>query len=120
MFTEPFTLLSSVGLSLGMLIQRPYPVETALLASKITYFVVGIAACLIFAYYTSDLTSRMTGPLVYPVKSFDDVIPNGYSVVVVENGLPHQMLSSKATTPGSSVEKVLRVATRDIINQVHP
>ncbi len=48
---------------------------------------------LLFTYYTSDLTTLMTvSSPPKPVRSFDDVIEQGYTVISVEGSADHRVL----------------------------
>ena len=85
--SEEFTMANSLALSLGMLIQNPYAVETSRMSSRILYLAISASTLVLFAYYTCDMTSRLTGPpAVIPIKSFEDVIQNGYKVLLHPKG----------------------------------
>jgi hypothetical protein len=78
---DKFDFLSALALSLAYLVQRPFSVDIGSLSSKVALTVMGIATFYLFALYTCDLTSRMTGPAPNPTHSFDDVLQRGYTVV---------------------------------------
>ena len=84
--SEEFTVSNSLALSLGLLIQNSYSVETSKASSRILYIAISASTLVLFAYYTCDMTSRLTGPPTMPIKSFADVKKNGYMVIVNPHG----------------------------------
>ena len=80
--SEEFTSSNSLALSLGMLIQKSYTIEMCKISSRILYLAISASTLILFAYYTCDMTSRLTEPSSHPIKSFDDVIKYGYKVFV--------------------------------------
>jgi hypothetical protein len=50
----------------------------------------GMTTNIIFTYYTSDLTARMTsGPPSTPIRSFQDVLERKYKVIVEDSTSNH-------------------------------
>ena len=86
--SEEFTSSNSLALSLGMLIQKSYTIEMCKISSRILYLAISASTLILFAYYTCDMTSRLTEPSSHPIKSFDDVIKYGHKVIVCCNGNP--------------------------------
>ena len=85
--SEEFAISNSLALSLGMLIQNPYSVKTSRMSSRILHFAMSASTLVLFAYYTCDMTSRLTGPPPdNPIKSFYDVIQHGYKVILYPEG----------------------------------
>ena len=84
--SEEFTMSNSLALSLGLLIQNSYAVETSKVSSRIMYLAVSASTLVLFAYYTCDMTSRLTGPAAMPIKSFADVKKYGYRVIITGEG----------------------------------
>ena len=80
--SEEFTMPNSLALSLGMLIQNNYAVEMSKMSSRLLYLAISASTVVLFAYYTCDLTSRLTGPSDIPIKSLDDVKKYGYRIIV--------------------------------------
>ena len=85
--SEEFTMVNSLALSLGLLIQNSYAVETNKMSSRILYLAISASTLVLFAYYTCDMTSRLTGPPAIPIKSFADVEKYGYKIVVASEGM---------------------------------
>ena len=84
--SEEFTMVNSLAVSLGLLIQNSYAVETSKMSSRILYLAISASTLVLFAYYTCDMTSRLTGPSAIPIKSFADVEKYGYKIVVTPEG----------------------------------
>ena len=80
--SEEFTMPNSLALSLGMLIQNNYAVEMSKMSSRMLYLAISASTLVLFAYYTCDMTSRLTGPSVIPIKSLDDVKKYGYKIII--------------------------------------
>ena len=80
--SEEFTMSNSLALSLGMLIQNNYAVEMSKMSSRMLYLAISASTLVLFAYYTCDMTSRLTGPSVIPIKSLDDVKKYGYKIII--------------------------------------
>ena len=94
--SEEFTVSNSLALSLGLLIQNSYAVETSKMSSRILYLAISVSTLVLFAYYTCDMTSRLTGPPDIPIKSFDDVNKYGYRVIVNKDGSSQEYLKRVA------------------------
>ena len=84
--SEEFTVSNSLALSLGLLIQNSYAVETNKMSSRILYLAISASTLVLFAHYTCDMTSRLTGPPAMPIKSFADVKKNSYQVIINPEG----------------------------------
>ncbi len=103
--SERFGLLNCAGLMALMLIQQDYPVTRSMLPTRVLFLVSSMSAYLVFAYYTADLTTRMTtGSQMPTVASFEDVLLHGYRVLVHEQTSNHAALA--AATPGTGMHKV--------------
>ena len=94
--SEEFTMSNSLALSLGLLIQSSYAVETSKMSSRILYLAVSASTLVLFAYYTCDMTSRLTGPAAIPIKSFADVKKFGYRVIITGQGSSAERLEHLA------------------------
>ena len=79
-----------------MLIQNAYAVEMRIMSSRILYLAISASTLVLFAYYTCDMTSRLTGPPVMPIKSFDDVKKYGYRVIINPEGSSQAYLKDRA------------------------
>jgi hypothetical protein len=102
---ESFSFLNGVALSILMLMQLDYGVVIRTLSAKILFLLSGLSTYLIFTYYTSDLTARMTsGPQAVTISSFQDVIDRGYKVLVLEDTSYHLFL--KTAKKDSAMYKV--------------
>jgi ABC-type amino acid transport substrate-binding protein len=100
--SEEFSIENSVALSILMLYQLSYDVVIKQMSARVLFFVASIMTYFIFAYYTSDLTARMTsGPPSTPIRSFQDVLERKYKVIVHEFTSNHELL--KTATPNSAM-----------------
>ena len=90
---ENFGLLNSVALVATMIMQLTYEVGVRSGSARVLFYVTSISAYLMFAYYTCDLTARMTsGPAQVPIRSFQGLINHislqdcqDYSTIRVSN-----------------------------------
>jgi ABC-type amino acid transport substrate-binding protein len=104
---EAFSLFNSVALSMLLLMQLDYGVVIRSLSAKILFLISGLSTYLIFTYYTSDLTARMTsGPPPVSIGSFQDVLNSGYKVMVLADTSNHIYL--KTAKPDSAMSKVFK------------
>jgi hypothetical protein len=99
--SEKFTILNSLSLTALLLVQLGYNVITANMSSRILFFITGISTYVIYNFYTSDLTARMTsGPPDIAINSFQDVIDQSYTVLVLEASSNQEYLrTAKSNTP---------------------
>ncbi len=102
--SEDFGPANALATTSGMLLQIPYSVQPVSVASKVAHISLACSAYLLFAYYTSDLTSRMTGPPPPPVKSLKEVMANGQRVVVRVDGGTRDIM--KNASKGSDLHTV--------------
>ena len=93
--SEEFTVSNSLALSLGLLIQNSYSVETSKASSRILYIAISASTLVLFAYYTCDMTSRLTGPPATPIKSFAEAKKNGYKIIINPEGTSANYLRDK-------------------------
>jgi hypothetical protein len=90
-----------------LLMQLDYGVVIRSLSAKILFLISGLSTYLIFTYYTSDLTARMTsGPPPVSIGSFQDVLNSGYKVMVLADTSNHIYL--KTAKPDSAMSKVFK------------
>ena len=81
--SENFGFLNSVALSVTMIMQLTYNVAVRSPSARVLFYITSVSAYLMFAFYTCDLTARMTsGPAPLPIRSFQDIIDRDYRVVV--------------------------------------
>jgi ABC-type amino acid transport substrate-binding protein len=103
--SEEFGIDNSLALSIIMLFQLSYDVVVEKMSAKVLYFFAGITTYILFAYYTSDLTARMTsGPPSTAIRSFQDVLEKKYKVIVLHSSSNHELL--KTSNPNSAMYKV--------------
>ena len=93
--SESFGPLNSVALVATMIMQLTYEVGVKSASARILFYITSVSAYLLFAYYTCDLTARMTsGPAPVPIRSFRDVIDRDYRVVVRGSTSNHEFLKT--------------------------
>jgi ABC-type amino acid transport substrate-binding protein len=94
--------LETVNLSL---IQHDGTVEPEALSARMLVLVTNLWSFLIFAFYTADLTSRLTsGPLQAGIKSFQDVLDLGYQMIVLKGSVYQDDLAN--ANPSSILNKI--------------
>ena len=87
-------------LMVRLFLQMGYDVKTKGIASKLFMLIAALCLNLVFIYYCSDLTSKMTAePKKLNIKSFEDVEKQGYELVIEEGD-------------GSSANRLLRTAPK--------
>jgi hypothetical protein len=98
---EQFNTLNGVALVMLYMMQIGYEVTLSSFSSKLLLFVTCAGTWLLFTYYTSDLTARMTsGPPTNSIKSFHDIIAHNYRVVTQHSDSNHGYLKlSQKETP---------------------
>jgi hypothetical protein len=102
--SEKFGIENSLALSILMLWQLSYDVVIDKISAKVLFFIAGMTTHVVYAYYTSDLTARMTsGPPSNSIRSFNDVIEKDYKVIVHESTSNHVFL--KSANPNSAMFK---------------
>ncbi len=81
--------------------QIGYELSISSSSGKVIFLCNSFLASLIYSYYTCDLISRMTfAPPAVPIRSFQDVIDGGYSVLYQPSTANHDDLkSAKKGTP---------------------
>ena len=116
--SEKFTKSNSLAFSLSMLIQRSYAIEMSKLSARILYLAITASTLVLFAYYTCDMTSRLTGPSSIPIKSFDDVIKYGYKVIIYSGGAMETFLEQFAPQILKNSMKIPRIPNFDLNTRV--
>ena len=102
--SENFGLFNSLALPVVLLMQLNYDVILKTVSAKVIFFAASLGSYLIFEYYTSDLTARMTsGPSPVPIRSFQDVIDRDYKVITRPGTSNHEFL--KAAAEGSAMHE---------------
>ena len=95
----------SISLVLVTLIQMEYPFCIRRLSSKLLYFTLCMFACIIFVYYSADLTARLT---VFPsstsIESFNDAYDLDYSVAILGGSISEVIMASGRN--GSGIKKM--------------
>ncbi len=109
--SERFGFLNGFATAALFLMQLDYPsvARTAEVAAstKIALFVIGASAYLIFAYFSADLTAKMTHkPAGVPIRSFDDLLDTDYQVVTLESSQNHNHLLNAKN--GTAMRRVYR------------
>ena len=93
--SEEFGYLNSVALSVILLIQLSYHVIVKPVPARTIYLVGSLVAYVLFSYYECDLTAQMTVVGAREdLRSFQDVIDQGYKVVVMESSADHAKLKN--------------------------
>ena len=81
--SERFGFINGIGLSMMLLMQLTYQITGTAISTRIILYTASVSLFLIYAYFACDLTARMTaGPAAIPIQSFQDVLNEGYQVVV--------------------------------------
>ena len=102
--SEKFGLFNSLALPIILLMQLNYDVTLKAVSARGVFFVASLGLHIMFAYYTSDLTARMTsGPSPVPIESFQDVIDGDYKVITRPGTSNHEFL--KTAAKGSAMHK---------------
>ena len=95
--SENFGIFNSLALPVILLMQLNYNVTVETVSAKVVLLSASLGLHLIFAYYTSDLTARMTsGPSPVPIRSFQDVLDRNYKVVTRPGTSNHEFLKTAA------------------------
>ena len=104
--SENFTILNALGFTLTLFRQIYYDVHIKGVTSKILFLISAVSTYLLFIHYTAYLTAASTSVSECPIKSFSDVIRNGYKVIVWENSVYHDIL--KLAEPGTPMHDVYK------------
>ena len=93
--------LNSIGSGIALVflysIQMGSHTITKKKAMRTLTLVISMLTFLIFVFYTTDITAKMTaGPPTHPVKNFEDVLYHGYSVIAL--AAYHRRMLSEAPT----------------------
>jgi hypothetical protein len=100
--SEKFGILNGVSLVMLMIMQIGYKVSIKTFSAKFLLLTTCATTWIIFTYYTSDLTARMTsGPADIPIKSFHDVKEQDFTVITMSDTSNHMFL--KLSQPGSAM-----------------
>ncbi len=84
--SEMFSPLNGMSVCILLLIQESYPLVMQSAAARLLFMTTAMWAYLVFSYYESDLTARMTSvPPSVPIRSFEDVITQDYKVLAVDS-----------------------------------
>ena len=85
-------------------IQMGSHTNSKLLASRLLTLTISMLTFLLFAYYTTDITSEMTsGAADIPIRTFDDVVHYDYKVVTTAPYFENIMVTAK---PGTAMNTV--------------
>ncbi len=105
---EAFLLHNSLGAVAVYMLQRSYGdngLNPRRISSRMLNLTASLFAYLVYSYYASDLTSRMTSsPPASPVRSFADVIAGDYRVIVKAEASGHEVLAT--SKPGTAMHEV--------------
>jgi hypothetical protein len=100
--SEKFGILNGISLVMLMIMQIGYKVSIENFSAKSLLLTTCATTWIIFTYYTSDLTARMTsGPADIPIKSFHDVKEQDFKVITMSDTSGHMFL--KLSQPGSAM-----------------
>ena len=103
--SENFTLFNAMGLVYLAIIQLEYHFNRIKWSTRVAYVTTCLCALLIYAFYDAVLTSRMTvNPLTMPIRTFWDVIPNEYQLIVVKDSSVHDSLIN--SPKGSALHEI--------------
>ena len=103
--SEHFGFTNSIGLAMMLLMQLSYQISTKAMSTRVIFYTASISLFVIYSYFACDLTARMTaGPAAVPIQSFQDVLEEGYEVVVNPGSSQHRAL--KDSEPGTPMHKV--------------
>ena len=98
-------LQSSIALVYCILIQMEYPIFLRRASVKLLHFTFCVFACVIFAFYSADLTSRLTvNPSRAKIKSFAEAYEQDFTVAVLGGSVTETMMAS--ATKGSGMNMV--------------
>lgn len=93
---------------LFLLQQGSHP-DTRHYTTKILSLTLSLVTLLLYIYYANDITAKMTaGSPGHPVRNFEDVIDNGYKVIVVgwESNALYKLKDSKSGSAKHNVYKL--------------
>lgn len=86
--------VSSVSLVYFTFIQLEYPIHLRSVSTKVLYTTTCIFACIIFLFYSADLTARLTViPTSSQIKSFAEAYEQDYSVGVLGESVTEAMMA---------------------------
>ena len=106
------SVASSLSLVYLYTIQMGSHLETKQKATRLLTMTTSVLTLLFFVYYTTDITANMThGPPRIPLRSFEDIIHHGYSVVV-SSGYYKSVLAS--ADPESAKGIVLGIFAKSV------
>ena len=92
--------------SLYCIQQGSHPGNMDLVAKRLLALTTSAITLIVWIYYSNDITSKMTaGSPPIPVKTFDDVLDQGYKVIVI-GGAYADLATSKKGTAKHSVFKL--------------
>ena len=98
--SEEFTLLNGLGLSLTFFRQIYYEVRVRCISTRILFVLSSLSTYLLYVHYTAYLTAVSTSVQETSIKSFEDVLKGGYTVIVWENTLYQDTLKfAESGTP---------------------
>ena len=101
---ELYTPISYISLVYLYTIQMGSHTTANQAAARIISLTLSILAFLMFAFYTTDITAKMTsGPPEIPIKNFGDVVHFNYKVITYSTFIENLLASSK---PGSAKREV--------------
>ena len=114
--SEHFGFTNSIGLSMMLLMQLTYQISTKAMSTRVIFYTASISLFIIYSYFACDLTARMTaGPAAVPIRNFQDVLEEGYQVVVNPDSSNHNVL--RDSEPGTPMHKVYYGTMHDDPNQ---
>ena len=80
--SDVFGLLQSGAFSMFFYMQLTYRASVDSTAGRIAFISASMCTYILFSYWTADLTAGMTtGPRDVPIRNFQDIIDNGFSVI---------------------------------------
>merc|ERR1711884_591513 len=72
--------------SLYCIQQGSHPGNMDLMAKRLLALTTSAITLIVWIYYSNDITSKMTaGSPPLPVRTFDDVLDQGYKVIAIDN-----------------------------------
>ena len=103
--SDVFGLVQSGAFSAFFYLQLTYRASVTSTAWRIAFITASMCAYVLFSYWTADLTAGMTtGPRNVPIKNFQDIIDNDYTVITRPSTANSELL--KTAREGTPMLKV--------------
>ena len=103
--SDVFGMVQSGAFSMFFYLQLTYRASVDSTAGRIAFISASLCAYVLFSYWTADLTAGMTtGPRNVPIRNFQDIIDNDYTVITRPSTANSEYL--RTALPGTPMLKV--------------